>query len=532
MNMFRFFSLKSSWGWGWVLLIGIFLRFYNLLWGAPYFFHPDERNVVYAISQLSFPSQMNPHFFAYGSLPIYIVFFTSTIFSFILKIPNDFSFIVFWLRFFSAFLSCLIVISTYSITKRLVNKSVGSIAAFFSLFSTGLIQFAHFGTFELWTTFFSLWLFYFSVKLSQEKTKFLIIMAALISGVLISIKVSNVVLIVFPIICMFLYYAKDIKKNIFPFLLSVFVLLLIIGAVYIGSNLYVLLDTNDFLSSMHYESSVALGSLPVFYTGSFFNTIPVVFQFFYVYPFLINPLLTIFFIPIFLFVLIKGFRQKNNSSMLVITYYLLLFIPQAILFVKWTRYMVPTLPFIYILLGIGLGYISHKYQKILLILLCIVSIIFTFAFAKTVYFSDDTRVLASRWAQNNISSDKHVLAEPYDLGILPFNPLFKEITLLPAYDIDQNIQTYETFKHDIQNGEVFISPSQRLSHSRLINKKNFPYGSEFYTNLLEEKTQFKLVYKTPCDVFCKITYMGNPLFNVEETAVVFDRPTVMVFQKE
>jgi len=57
-----------------LMCLGAFLRFYNLNWGAPFYFHPDERNIASSISQLRFPNQMNPNFFAYGSLPIYKIY--------------------------------------------------------------------------------------------------------------------------------------------------------------------------------------------------------------------------------------------------------------------------------------------------------------------------------------------------------------------------------------------------------------------------------------------------------------------------
>src|SRR6185437_14005918 len=67
-------------------LIGAFLHFYNLNWGAPFYFHPDERNIASAVSQLQFPHQMNPHFFAYGSLPIYAIYFTGVITNYIFQL--------------------------------------------------------------------------------------------------------------------------------------------------------------------------------------------------------------------------------------------------------------------------------------------------------------------------------------------------------------------------------------------------------------------------------------------------------------
>ena len=62
-----------------LILIGSLFHFYNLNWGAPFYFHPDERNIASSVSQLTFPTQMNPHFFAYGSLPIYLIYFFGVI---------------------------------------------------------------------------------------------------------------------------------------------------------------------------------------------------------------------------------------------------------------------------------------------------------------------------------------------------------------------------------------------------------------------------------------------------------------------
>ncbi|MGZ5429239.1 MAG: hypothetical protein ACXWFS_09540, partial [Thermoanaerobaculia bacterium] len=59
-------------------LLGLFaaalvLRVIGLDFDQNHFFHPDERAIGDAILKLSFhPLQLNPHFFAYGSLPFYL----------------------------------------------------------------------------------------------------------------------------------------------------------------------------------------------------------------------------------------------------------------------------------------------------------------------------------------------------------------------------------------------------------------------------------------------------------------------------
>src|SRR5882672_383164 len=79
-----------------IILIGILLlagalRFYNLTWDLGYHLHPDERAIVMTIDKLSMPDNLsnffssvspwNPHFFAYGSFPFYLLKILGTIFS-------------------------------------------------------------------------------------------------------------------------------------------------------------------------------------------------------------------------------------------------------------------------------------------------------------------------------------------------------------------------------------------------------------------------------------------------------------------
>src|ERR1700736_3518417 len=86
-------------------IVAFFLHFYNLNWGAPFYFHPDERNIASSVSQLAYPKQMNPHFFAYGSLPIYSIYFSGFIINYFSNLPPatiSFSQAIVISRFYSA----------------------------------------------------------------------------------------------------------------------------------------------------------------------------------------------------------------------------------------------------------------------------------------------------------------------------------------------------------------------------------------------------------------------------------------------
>jgi hypothetical protein len=315
--------------------------------------------------------------------------------------------------------------------------------------------------------------------------------------------------------------------------------LLVTALIFTITNPYTVFDFSSFKNTLQYESNVALGSTAVFYTQEFFNTIPVLFHFQHVYPFLLNPILTILFIPSFLYVIIIALKTNNKNYLLLAICFLLLFTSQALLFVKWTRYMVPTIPFIYLIIAIALtDTIRSKIKKLgikYLVLSIISTICFLFAFSyyQTVLIQPDTRIAAANWAKKNTSYNAEVASEIYDLGIIPFNNIYQHITLCNNYNLENNPLPCDNRSLQVEsaNSNYIILPSERILKTRLINSNQFPKGYKFYHTLLNKTNDFQLIYKTPCDVYCKILYLNDHLFSFEQTANVFDRPTVYIFER-
>lgn len=198
-----------------ILLTASFLRFFNLLHDAPFFFNPDERNMAIAITRFSLPSQLsqlpscllsefykpttynlqpitycnlNPHFFAYSQFPFYLSFISDQTVHLISSIFNNlriaktnlntneiltttFPAAIFWLRFWSALSSTLTVYFVYLISKKLFTTYYSLLAAIITTFAPGLIQAAHFGTTESLLTMLFLASIYFSIQLYEENTR-------------------------------------------------------------------------------------------------------------------------------------------------------------------------------------------------------------------------------------------------------------------------------------------------------------------------------------------------------------------------
>jgi hypothetical protein len=524
----------------WILLLaGVFLRFYNLNWGAPYYFHPDERNVVDLIlrSSLTDVQSLIKGTFAYGNFPVILTLVLKPIiqpFLLLFNITDQFAQTALILRLISATSSAIMLYVIYQ-TGRFWSEKIGLIALFLSVFSVGFIQQAHFGTFDGLVAFCAITIFYFALRFIATKNIIFFYLSLTFIAIGTASKVNLLVLAVFPFLTLLIInFKKKIKWHALLKHLSLGSLTLISLIVLFSPNYL----SRDFLNALMYERSLVVGTFPVFYTQSFSDTIPVVFQFLNILPFLINPLLTLIFIPAFFYVLIKAIKTKNVPLLLLTTYFLLLFLPQAFLHTKWTRYMVPPLPFMYLIIAIAVSDFLKRLSKVSSIKHLVVSIVlfssvlFGISYFITAFVKPDTRIQAAEFAGSNIPRNAVVLSEPYDLGIMPFNRHVNNIRIFNFYDLEADTGPMQTeLDAGIQTSDYVILPSQRLIRSRLLNKEQFPKGHAFYTNLSNNRTMYEKIYQTPCDIFCKITYLGDPVYRWEETATVFDRPTVFIFRK-
>lgn len=546
MNLHKFFSPPRILFL--LICIGVALHFINVNWGAPWYFHPDERNIATSVSQLQFPKQMNPHFFAYGTLPIYAIYFTGIVLHFFstshfspLTSHLSFEEAIIMSRMYSALFATLLIPLLFLFGQRLQSTKTGLLAAALATFSTGLIQFSHFGTFELWLTFFSVCLFWHCLNLlNREKIKDLIWTGAILGG-LVAIKVSSLVLILLPLLVLLYKMKQGSHQKIKAFgrgVIQFLFLLCVSVGIYIITNPYVFSDQKDFVSSMTYESGVGLGTLPVFYTGGFYNTIPIVYQLLHVYPFLLNPIVTTLFIGCFVFFFVKTVKSRNKSFILLSSLFSILLLSQASLFVKWTRYMVPTLPFIYLIIAIIVNKLPNhvhwkKYIHGSILALIILCAVFSFSYFKTAFLSPDTRLTALAYAKQRLSQNATILSEPYDLGIFPMQTVFPQISTFNFYDLDTNSfdANEYTLQQQLAKADYIIVPSQRILQPRIQNQERFPKGHAYYEALLNGKLGFQKMYETPCDIFCQITYLGDPIYWWEQTVNVFDHPTVFIFKK-
>ncbi|NTV30478.1 hypothetical protein HGA91_00665 [candidate division WWE3 bacterium] len=537
--------------------IGAVLRFHNILWDEGYFFHPDERNIGYAISKLNFSTkEFNPQFWAYGSLPIYTIYLIAASFEFLTHTA--------WLRFesyltigryISALCSVMLIPLTYLITRWISKKndwsiSASLIAALWVTFLPGMIQFAHFTTFETFLTLQYVLLLYLCFEIARSGKRQFYILAGIVLGLSVGTKIISAMLA--PMIILSHFFATYHKNNSSFKLVQLFSINLIIAGVVtilaaVGSSPFHVLDWEGFKNSMEYEGGVANGTLQVFYTQQFIGTIPGLYQLLHVFPYILTiPLTIISFIAISywgikltpkLFLVVKQkktispFDQRIVLTILLIVLYLAF---NLSLFVKWTRYMVPLLPFLVILSSIfifTLKITSVYYKKLLLAITSGWVILAGLSFWQ-IYSRPDPRTTAADWVSQHIDPSTSITSEIYDLGITAFSSIPQSsIYLAPLYDLE-NVPNRDTIIKQINQSDYFIILSERLWRNRLEHEDRYPYGSYLY-RLLLQSDQWKTLFAShtrnvDCGLWTLYCMGGNIL--PDETFFVFDHPSLYILQ--
>lgn len=571
--------------WFIVLSLLIYTRFVNLSWGLPYPMHPDERNMANAVQQLhceisNLKECFNPHFFAYGQFPLYLGYGEVLFMKFFdgdLGTSISFQEAVFSLRIISAVASIITAFVLYKILflllpKKIISYKLQVISFLVLIFSPVLIQFAHFGTTESLLILFYSSIVYISILFVQKKLIPLhyLLLASLFSGLAIATKVSSLIFLFIPVVSLKLNqpnepafikitagksidWSKKIKGIILFFICA--------GLIAILFSPHNLISWNEFLSSIQYESGVALGNSEVFYTRQFNHTIPVIFQITKIFPYALG--WPIFLLGVLGIIVLSWKKKEYNFLRLAL---ILVFLPNAVMFAKWTRFMAPTFPIMLIFAILSFSKIydycinkcfirsnlkdqkSNLSLKIKTFNFALVFALCTLIFALVlpgisylfIYQNPDVRFQASEWIYKNIPTGTKILSETANVIDLPVEIKSEKLkvknyklTSFNFYDLDADKKLQEDLGNLIPRAEYIIVPSRRIFKND--PKEKYPLLNEYYQRLFSGKLGFKEIAEFTS--YPKIELFGKkiaefPDEDAEETWTVFDHPVIRIYKKK
>src|SRR5450759_173101 len=181
----------------WLLLavaaFALAVRAFGLDFDQSHFFHPDERAIGDAIRKLSFrPLQLNPHFFAYGSLPFYLIKGLSSLLSTLSGRDWFASYdgVVHVGRLLSALAGVLTVLLVSAVGCRLYGQKTGLLAGILLALAVLHIQASHFAATDVTLTLFVLLALAASGRLARRGRARDALLAGALTGFALATKAS------------------------------------------------------------------------------------------------------------------------------------------------------------------------------------------------------------------------------------------------------------------------------------------------------------------------------------------------------
>lgn len=521
-----------------VILLAFGLRTYGLNWDQNQHLHPDERAIVMNVTNPSFHwpvssqewntvltvgSPLNPHWFPYGSLPLYLLKFIGYLGSFVNPSFAQYDKLNLLGRGLSALLDTGTTLLIFLITFRISKRWLTSLLAMFLYAMAVLpIQLSHFYAVDVPMTFFITLTLYFCLR----RNPWLIGIAA---GLAFATKASSLPLFL-PIFLSFLPLYKAPKK----LFLELVICILVTTATFMMAMPYAVIDFPSFYHQLTEQQAMTRNPFVFPYTLQFVGNIP------YLYP-LKNILLwglgPVLALPAFfgsLWLTIMSIRKRNQNQIVLFSFLWLFFGIVGGFAVGFIRYLLPIYP---ILVISAVLFLDEVFGKLIFPIFIALALVWPISFMH-IYSVSNTRTTASEWIYMNIPAGAKIAREHWEDGLPIGGPNNYEYLELPMYEPD-NEQKWAKINDVLRKADYIIIASNRLYAPlmKLINCETLPPGrcykqtAEYYQKLFTGQLGYTKVAEIT--VYPTIPLINYPIndFSADEVFTVYDHPKVMIFKK-
>lgn len=421
-----------------MVLMGLVLRVWGSSWGLPYLYHPDEDKIV--THALAFgKGDLNPHFFLWPSLQMYIMFFfygCYFVFGWLLgQFTSAEKFLVafavdpssFYLlgRWLSALLGALTIWLTYAVGRRLYGRNIGLIGAVFLTVNYLHVKDSHYITPDVPVTFMVMAAFWFAVKMAEEPKLKNYVSAGILTGLAVSVKYPAF-LIAISLLVAHLTAVRANPKAIRFFSGEARLAAALIPIAFVVGTPYSLLDWNNFLIDLWHQKMQVSYPLPLSErAGTLLFENPL-------------PALGIGIYALFLAGTVRCLFRRSRADVLLlsfpITYIAFMLATSGLQY----RYLMPVLPFFSLLAAVFLvdavtgltrhAVVPRAYGPALTTVATLALTVQPAAQSIALDLSlsqPDTRTQAKAWIEPNIPAGSHIAVENYG------PPLLSALTPLP-----------------------------------------------------------------------------------------------------
>jgi len=527
-----------------ILILAFSLRLYGINWDEGFHLHPDERMLLIVADKISFFKNLNPDFFNYGSLPIYLLKGTAQLGDWLFKTNQaNYDGMLELGRYFSIAFDLLTIVIIHKICLLLFPKfgeKIGLVSSFVYAIIFFPIQNTHFFVTDVpLNTLISLLSYllvssFLKKKLQSKDNTTPLFAISIVFAALIAVKITALVFL--PLIVLMIILESKHKILDFFFFLTSFLL------IYFLFSPYNFINSAEFLEEIGVQLKMNSDPYVFPYTLQYVNTLPYLYYLKNIFLWGLGPILSI--LSLYgLYGIVKKIRFDflKNVVLFFMIFYFYYFIIIGRSAVKFMRYMLPMYPFFAILSGYALMDLRHKfpkYGKILVMVIFFAAFFWSNLFINT-YSQIHTRIAADIWIGKNIPKKSTIAVEHWDDRLPLINSKKYKIIELALYERPDNSTKWKKIRKQLSGASYIIiasnrlyTPLQKLSDCQR-NKYCYPETAKYYHNLFSGKSIFKKVAEFTN--YPKIE-IGNfkmelPDDSADESFTVYDHPKIMIFKK-
>lgn len=517
----------------WLVALVVFaaaVRLVGLDFDDKHFFHPDERRIAFAVEELSFkPLQLNPHFFAYGSFPFYVVRGVASLLSNVDPNMGHYDGIMMTGRAVSGLVGTLTVLLLTVLGARLYNRSVGLLAGFLLAACVLHVQNSHYGTTDIFLTFLVTLALYFLVGVVQRGWTRDYVYAGLAIGFATATKFSALPLLApLGIACLVRLPRDGFLRVLGRGLLAI----LCLAAAFAAGEPYAILDFANYARDITEQSGMVreAGRLP--YTNQYIGVVKYYYDLSQMFWWGMAPPLALAAIWATAARVVGAVRERSATDAVLLAWVLPFFIITGSFDVKFVRYLLPIYP---IMILWAAAFLWRAAQRSLLGRVALWGVTISTGLAALAFLSIYTRphtvVTASEWLYRNVPPGKVIATQHWDEGFpLPLpgqNPGKYKVDDLPYYEPDTPGK-WRDIANRLAASDYIAFQTKRLYGSLTMAPGKYPIANNYFYQLFAGDLGFTLIYDHASRP--ELFGLEAPDELADESITVYDHPKVLIFE--
>ncbi|HSD71309.1 MAG TPA: DUF2298 domain-containing protein, partial [Thermoanaerobaculia bacterium] len=518
--------------WSLLALFGfaLLVRLYGLNWDQRHFFHPDERAIAMAIERLSFaPLQLNPHFFAYGSFPLYVTKVFTALLGNVNHWFSGYDGTIFVGRALSAIWGAATVVLLAVFGSRLYGRRAGLLAGGLLAVTPLHVQSSHFAISDIPLTFVVLLCLYFLTRVveSGERRHYLAAGAAI--GLAVATKFSALPILL-PL-AIAVYARWRTQKSLRPILGG----LTALGAAAIAFAIaqpYAILDFRAYFHDIVEQSRMVRNAGIFPYTNQYIGVPKYVYDLGQMILWGMGPLTALAALWGTIRCIRGNFRKPNWIEIVLLSWVVPFFLITGSFDVKFLRYLLPIYPLLILWGARWLGELwDRKAAGRWIVIATAAAALAGLLAYLAIYTKPHTVVTASEWFYDHVPSGTRIATPHWEEGF-PFplpdrDPGQYPNAQLPYYEPDTPAKI-EGISSQLAEAEYVVFPTKRVYGSVTRAAQKFPLTSRQFFELFAGDLGYTLVE----DFSSRPTLFGLEIPDelADESFTVYDHPRVLIFR--